>query len=118
LPSLHHLQGDQSWVHLVSKLGRSQTHNCFKCTLSKQKCLIDRALAKEDFEEQLLIPRFDFTRNTSSDEEMAIDEVGSNSDVLDASNGALVASIVSFDSSIAPLRSLRSTRLPPLSRLP
>lgn len=42
-------------------------HKCFQCTLSRQKCSIDRLLNKENYEDQILTPRSDFTEDTSSD---------------------------------------------------
>ena len=55
-------------------------NKCFQCTLSKQKCSIDRILAKDDFEDQTLSPRQDFSKDTSdesisiiSDQSMSMD---------------------------------------------
>jgi len=46
-------------------------NKCFQCTLSKQKCSIDRILAKDEFEDQTLSPRQEFSKDTS-DESMSI----------------------------------------------
>ncbi|CAD6582506.1 MAG: hypothetical protein TREMPRED_003309, partial [Tremellales sp. Tagirdzhanova-0007] len=41
----------------------------FQCTLSKQKCSIDRALNKDNFDDQMLDPRFESTEDSSSEED-------------------------------------------------
>jgi len=102
-------------------------NKCFQCTLSKQKCSIDRALNKDEFDEQLLSPRFDFTKHMSSeDENMAIDQRADASDTsLDhasivCSTTAIVAldkAILSLESTLKDLRATRSILLEPLSKL-
>ena len=57
------------------------------CTLSQQRCSIDRALNQDNFDDQTLDARFDFTEDTSSDS-MSIDKEGS------------VASLVRFGCSL------------------
>ncbi len=68
---------DHECIILPSSVAR-KLNKCFQCTLFKQKCSIDRALNKDEFDEQLLTPRFDFTLGMSNeDEAMAITQ-GSN----------------------------------------
>ncbi len=102
-------------------------NKCFQCTLSKQKCSIDRALNKDEFDEQLLSPRFDFTMDMfSEDENMAIDQRADASDTsLDhasivCNTTAIVAldkAILSLESTLKDLGATRSILLEPLSKL-
>jgi len=64
-------------------------NKCYQCTLSQQKCSIDRALNRDNFDDQTLDARFDFTEDTSSDS-MSIEKEGS------------VASVAPSFASVAP----------------
>ena len=102
-------------------------NKCFHCTLSKQKCSIDRALNKDEFDEQLLSPRFDFTMDMSSeDENMAIDQRADASDAsvdhasVVCNTTAIVAldkAMLSLESTLKDLRATLSILLGPLSKL-
>ncbi len=102
-------------------------NKCFHCTLSKQKCSIDRALNKDESDEQLLSPRFDFTMDMSSeDENMAIDQRADASDAsvdhasVVCNTTAIVAldkAMLSLESTLKDLRATLSILLGPLSKL-
>jgi len=83
-PSGTHWDGVLSvfkYLHHPSELGRSQAQQVFSLHSLQAEMLDDRALNKDEFDEQLLSPRFDLTMDMSSeDENMAIDQRADASD--------------------------------------
>ncbi len=70
-------------------------HKCVQCTLSKQKCSIDRTLNKDEFEKQTLTPCQDVTEDISS--ESGAMSINTSNDSIDLSVNHQITSSAAVD---------------------